>query len=81
VAGAADEGAPAAGRSGDAGAVDGAGDSGRGTDRVTVRVTRDVGSILGVDEREYDLASEDVVTLPATNAAPLVERGAAERLE
>jgi DNA replication factor GINS len=52
-----------------------------GTDRVTVRLTRDVGAIFGVDEREYDLASEDVVTLPATNAEPLVDRGAAERLE
>jgi DNA replication factor GINS len=51
------------------------------TSRMTVRVTSDVGSILGVDEREYDLASEDVVTLPATNARPLVERGAAERLD
>ena len=51
------------------------------TDRATVRVTRDVGSIFGVDEREYDLASEDVVTLPAENAAPLVERDAAERLD
>lgn len=51
------------------------------TDRVTLRITRDVGQILGVDEREYDLATEDVVTLPATNAGPLVERGAAERLD
>jgi DNA replication factor GINS len=50
-------------------------------DRVTLRITADVGRIYGVDEREYDLASEDVVTLPATNAGPLVERDAAERLE
>jgi DNA replication factor GINS len=50
-------------------------------ERTTVRITRDVGSILGVDEREYDLEREDVVTLPATNADPLVERDAAERLE
>ncbi|TKX79489.1 hypothetical protein [Halorubrum sp. SD626R] len=50
-------------------------------DRETVRITRDVGAILGVDEREYDLATEDVVTLPAENAAPLVERDAAERLD
>ncbi|MFD1588874.1 hypothetical protein ACFR9U_18000 [Halorientalis brevis] len=50
-------------------------------DRTTVRITRDVGEIFGVDEREYDLSSEDVVTLPATNAEPLVERDAAERLE
>ncbi|WP_128476132.1 hypothetical protein [Halorussus pelagicus] len=50
-------------------------------ERVTVRVTDDVGEIFGVDERTYDLASEDVVTLPEANAAPLVERGAAEELE
>ena len=50
-------------------------------DRETVRITRDVGAILGVDEREYELASDDVVTLPAANATPLVERDAAERIE
>ncbi|WP_435074210.1 DNA replication complex subunit Gins51 [Halorubrum sp. HHNYT27] len=50
-------------------------------DRATVRITRDVGAIFGVDEREYDLASEDVVTLPVENATPLVERNAAERLD
>ncbi|OYR49504.1 hypothetical protein DJ73_17680 [Halorubrum sp. Ea1] len=50
-------------------------------DRATVRITRDVGAIFGVDEREYDLASEDVVSLPVENAAPLVERDAAERLD
>jgi len=65
---------------GESDAETGAADS-TATDRATVRVTRDVGSIFGVDEREYDLASEDVVTLPAENAAPLVERDAAERLD
>ncbi|GAB7009433.1 hypothetical protein [Halorubrum trueperi] len=50
-------------------------------DRETVRITRDVGAIFGVDEREYDLASEDVVNLPVENADPLVERDAAERLD
>lgn len=50
-------------------------------ERTLVRITDDVGSILGVDDREYDLAEDDVVTLPAANARPLVERGAAERLE
>ncbi|WP_306059523.1 DNA replication complex subunit Gins51 [Natronococcus wangiae] len=50
-------------------------------DRVTVRITRDVGSILGVDDREYTLSSDDVVTLPEQNASPLVERDAAEPLE
>jgi DNA replication factor GINS len=52
-----------------------------GIDRQTLRITRDVGEIVGIDERVYDLASEDVVTLPAANAKPLVDRNAAERLE
>ncbi len=50
-------------------------------DRTTVRITRDVGAIFGVDEREYDLAKEDVVTLPHANAQPLLDREAAERLD
>ena len=56
-------------------------DSPDDTDRATVRITRDVGPILGIDDREYDLASEDVVTLPAANAEPLVDRDAAERID
>ena len=55
--------------------------AGGDTDRQTVRITRDVGQILGVDEREYELASDDVVTLPTANADPLVERDAAEPIE
>ena len=51
------------------------------TDRTMLRITRDVGEIFGVDDREYDLASEDVVTLPTANAEPLLDRDAAERLE
>ncbi|WP_144903373.1 DNA replication complex GINS family protein [Halobellus captivus] len=51
------------------------------TERVTLRITEDVGQIFGVDEREYDLESEDVVTLPTTNAGPLLDRDAAERLD
>ncbi|WP_137285170.1 hypothetical protein [Halorussus salinisoli] len=50
-------------------------------ERTTVRLTDDVGEIFGVDERTYELATEDVVTLPEANAEPLVERGAAEKLE
>ncbi|WP_135661588.1 DNA replication complex GINS family protein [Halorhabdus rudnickae] len=50
-------------------------------ERTTVRIMDDVGEILGVDDRAYDLTADDVVTLPATNADPLVEQGAAERLE
>ncbi|MFD1515062.1 hypothetical protein [Halomarina rubra] len=50
-------------------------------ERTTVRITRDVGEILGVDQRAYDLKSEDVVTLPTPNAEPLVDRDAAEKLD
>jgi len=49
--------------------------------RTTVRITKDVGEIFGVDEREYELSAEDVVTLPETNAEPLIESDAAERLD
>lgn len=52
-----------------------------GHERTTVRITQDVGAILGVDEREYNLVKEDVVTLPTTNAEPLIQREAAERLD
>ncbi|WP_339102972.1 hypothetical protein [Haloterrigena salinisoli] len=55
--------------------------SGDDVDRVTVRITRDVGSILGVDDREYSLSSDDIVTLPEQNADPLLEQDAAEPLE
>ncbi|OLZ40833.1 hypothetical protein A6E15_07440 [Natrinema saccharevitans] len=70
-------------------AVDAVADAGRGDEpatnddvaRTTVRITDDIGSILGVDDREYTLTSDDIVELPEQNAAPFVERGAAERLE
>ncbi|WP_121821334.1 hypothetical protein [Halostella salina] len=52
-----------------------------GTDRSTVRITEDVGQILGVDEREYELAAEDVVSLPDQNVDPLIQQDAAERLD
>jgi len=48
--------------------------------RSTVRVTRGVGEVFGVDERVYQLESEDVVSLPEENADALVAKGAAERL-
>jgi DNA replication factor GINS len=64
----------------DGSAVDDA-DPQRETERTTVRITCDVGEILGADERTYQLASEDVVTLPDVNATPLLERDAAERLD
>jgi DNA replication factor GINS len=50
-------------------------------DRTTVRVTADVDEFFGVDQREYDLEREDVVTLPAENAEPLLEAGDAERVD
>ncbi|MXV62757.1 hypothetical protein GS429_11905 [Natronorubrum sp. JWXQ-INN-674] len=50
-------------------------------DRMTVRITRDIGSILGVDDREYSLSTDDIVTLPEQNATPLLEQEAAEPLE
>lgn len=49
--------------------------------RVTVRVTDDIGTILGVDEREYDLAAGDIVSLPVENAQALIEREVAEAVE
>ena len=50
-------------------------------DRTTVRVTENVEQFYGLDDREYDLDAEDVVTLPEANAEPLLQRGVAERLE
>jgi len=52
-----------------------------GVERRTVRITDDVGEIFGIDQREYDLSTDDVVTLPEQNATPLVERDAAEPIE
>jgi len=40
-----------------------------------------VGTVYGVDEREYDLARDDVVMLPTTNAEPLLQKDAAERID
>jgi DNA replication factor GINS len=50
-------------------------------DRLTVRITDTVGEIYGVDDRVYTLDTEDVVTLPEANAKPLLERGAAQRVD
>ncbi|QSG08707.1 DNA replication complex subunit Gins51 [Halapricum desulfuricans] len=50
-------------------------------DRRTVRITADIGAILGVDQREYDLSTDDIVTLPEANAEPLLERDAAQPLD
>jgi DNA replication factor GINS len=51
------------------------------TERTTLRITADVGTVYGVDEREYDLAREDVIDLPTTNAEPLLRKNAAERID
>ena len=51
-----------------------------GVPRTTVRITANVGEIVGADDRDYDLDEEDVVTLPEPNADVLVEKNAAERL-
>jgi len=51
------------------------------TPRTVVRITDDVGTIFGVDEREYTLQAEDVVTLPTTNAEVLLQQDAATKLE
>jgi len=61
--------------------ADGSGEGSSEPDRSTVRITQDVGEILGVDERAYELTAEDVVTLPEQNVGPLVQRDAAERLD
>ena len=50
-------------------------------ERTTVRITSDVGEILGVDAHEYDLTADTVVTLPEANAGPLIERDVAEPIE
>jgi len=49
-------------------------------ERKTVRVTDNIDTFVGSDDRDYDLAPDDVVTLPAANAEILIERDAAERL-
>ena len=78
TAGATGDGSTTAGATGDRSTNSGTADD---VDRVTVRITEDIGEILGIDERPYTLESEDVVTLPEQNATPLVDRDAAEPLE
>ncbi len=53
----------------------------RDVNRITVRITSDVGEILCVDDRAYELSTDDVVTLPETNADPLIDHDAAVRLD
>jgi DNA replication factor GINS len=69
-------------KDGGTGAASAEGDgSSAGIERETVRVTEDVDTFVGFDDRDYDLGRDDVVTLPATNAQLLVEQDAAEQLE
>jgi DNA replication factor GINS len=50
-------------------------------DYVTVRILKDLPSIVGVDGRVYGaFKKEDVVTLPRPNAETLINRGAAEKI-
>lgn len=50
-------------------------------DYVTVRILKDLPSIVGVDGRVYGaFKKEDVVTLPRANAETLINRGAAEKI-
>lgn len=49
-------------------------------ERITVRIKDDIGEILGVDNREYSLNKQDVVTLPETNAETLISNDAAKKL-
>lgn len=49
-------------------------------ERITVRIKDDIGEILGVDNREYKLNKQDVVTLPETNAETLISNDAAKKL-
>lgn len=50
-------------------------------ERTTVRITRDLGEIIGIDDRTYHLAADDIVSLPKKNAQPLLTRGAAEQVD
>jgi DNA replication factor GINS len=56
-------------------------DGDQSVERMKVRITEDVGEILGVDQRAYTLRADDVVDLPEANATPLIDREAAEPLE
>lgn len=49
-------------------------------ERRQVQVLEEVETFLGFDDRDYDLEPDDVVSLPATNADILLERGVAREL-
>lgn len=52
-----------------------------GIPRQRVQVLADVGEILGVDEREYQLEEHDIVSLPEANAEALISKDAATVLD
>ena len=80
-AGETDGGSRPAGRSSEDDGTAGSGETLPGMPRTTVRITDEVGEVVGADDRDYDLGAEDVVTLPESNADVLVDKDAAERLE
>lgn len=49
-------------------------------ERQRVQILENVETFMGFDERDYDLESNDIVSLPATNADILLERGVAREL-
>lgn len=58
------------------------GDEGERGEYLTVRILKDLPSLVGVDGRVYGaFKKEDVVTLPRANAETLVNRGAAEKID
>jgi DNA replication initiation complex subunit (GINS family) len=49
---------------------------------VTVRITKDLPSIVGADGKVYgEFVEEDIVSLPDANAKALIEQGAAEEIK
>jgi len=58
----------------------GADEAASAVERQRVQVLEEVETFLAVDERDYDLEPDDVVSLPATNAEILLEQGVAREL-
>lgn len=49
-------------------------------DYILVRVLKDIPTFVGIDERNYTLAKEDVATVPAVNAKALISKNAAVQI-
>lgn len=58
-----------------------ASDGSEGVERETILLTDDVDTFVGFDGRDYDLGSNDIVTLPSTNATLLVDKDVARPLD